>query len=247
MRIDRTVIRAGLVVLLAAGLVAAILAIHVIGNLIALAGGELAVARHHAAPMDLTDTISRYGWQVENSGDDTRFNPWWTIPNGFQVFHHVPFQIDGAFPLWGESCAKKLHANFPEHIPDLSVNQKFETLYLLDCCFYIEPNRTPVYEVVFHYEDGLTATNQLAYGSDVLDWVANRRGRIVGPTAPNSKLAWVGGTWSPKTTIPIRLCMTAIKNPMPSIKVTSIDLNSCKSTSAGCILGLTTGKSGLMR
>jgi hypothetical protein len=41
--------------------------------------------------------------------------------------------------------------------------------------------------------------------------------------------------------------VTAIKNPQPSLAVETIDLYSCKSRTAACIMAMTPGKSGLMK
>jgi RNA polymerase sigma factor (sigma-70 family) len=243
----KTAAVAGMGLLLAGGILTGILCRHTIAHRIAVARGELAISRHEAAPIDLANTIARYGWPAERFDQIKRFPMWQSVPRGFQVFDHVPFQINGAFALWGESNVRQTHINFPEQIPDIAVNQKFATLYMLHMAFFSEPYNTPVYEVVFHYEDGLTATNQLLYGDDILEWGLNKHGRAIGPAGPNSKLAWAGGSGPSQDKNPVRVCLTAVENPMPLTKVTSIDLNSCKSQSAGCILAMTTGRSRLMQ
>jgi hypothetical protein len=85
------------------------------------------------------------------------------------------------------------------------------------------------------------------YGSDILDWTVNRSGKLIVPTGPHSKLAWVGGTFTPGENRPLRFCLTAVENPQPALEVTSIDLVSCKNYTAACIMALTTGRSGLMK
>jgi hypothetical protein len=57
----------------------------------------------------------------------------------------------------------------------------------------------------------------------------------------------VGGSFTPDGKRPLLFCLTAIENPKPFLPVKSIDLFSCKKRSAGVILALTTGKSGLMK
>ena len=90
-------------------------------------------------------------------------------------------------------------------------------------------------------------TNQLLYGADVLDWNVRRDRSKTAPNGPNSRLAWEGGTFTPGKKEPLRFCLTAIKNPQPSLEVTTIDLFSCKSQSAPCIQAMTVGRSGLMK
>lgn len=103
--------------------------------------------------------------------------------------------------------------------------------------------------MVFHYQDDAIspATNEVLYGEDVLDWYVGKARRLVGPRGPHSRLAWMGGAVSPKNKDPLRLCLTAITNPVPDLSVTSIDFYSCKNESAGCIFAVTAGKAGLMK
>ena len=235
-----------LAVLFALGITTAILFRHAIGHSIALHEGESAIADHTVTPIDLNDAIANYGMSASDFDQSFR---WQAIPTDFQVFDHVPFQIDGAMFLWGSRFA---NAGWAEQITNISVNQKFQTLYLLHCAFHISPWRTPVYRVVFHYEDDAVApvTNTMLYGEDILDWYTGRVRRkqhIIGPRSHHSRLAWVGGAFSPDNKSPLILCLTAINNPVPDLKVTSIDLDSCKGESAACIFGMTFGKAGLMK
>jgi hypothetical protein len=139
--------------------------------------------------------------------------------------------------------------DFPEEITGIPVNQKFDTLYVYHATFYSAPSGTPVYELVFRYEDGSSATNQLLYGDDVLDFNSGVKGNrpVKGPTSPHSRLAWVGGSFTENGKQPLRFCLTAIKNPQADLEVTSIDLYSCKSRAAAVILAMTTGPSNLMK
>jgi hypothetical protein len=148
--------------------------------------------------------------------------------------------------LYGEGNAKA-GLKFPEALTGIPLNQKFETLYVYHAAFYGSPNGTPVYDIVFRYEDGTSATNQILYGDDVLDWYANGGKKVTGPTAARSKLAWHGGADPGEGKQPLRFCLTAVENPFPATTVTAVDLYSCKSQSAACIQALTPGRAGLMR
>src|SRR5258708_2217734 len=223
-----------------AGLLAVIAAMlfsqrHEIADRLMFARGERAVANHIATPIDLTASYA-----TQNQG--------WDIPWGFQVFDNVPLQIDGSLYLWGAGNSKS-GVDFAEEVLGIAVNQKFETLYVYHATFFSAPKNKPVYELVFRYEDGSSVTNQLLYGSDVLDFNSGSKGDkpVAGPTGPNSKLAWVGGSFTQDGKQPLRFCLTAIKNPLPSIEVTTIDLYSCKTRAAAVILAMTAGQSGLMK
>ncbi len=211
----------------------------------ALAEGRRIIASHKAELLDLTPF---YEWQATNfyQAKNSAFPSWTVVPRGFQTFAHVPLQIDGMKCLWGSGNAQH-GLIFAEELLGIPMNRKFETLYVYHTAFYVARPGTPVYEVVFRYEDGSSATNQVLYGMDVLDWYANRGKTVIGPSGPHSKLAWHGAYHSPGGyTQPLRFCLTALENPQPSLEVTSIDLYSCKSITAACIMAMTPGKSGLM-
>jgi RNA polymerase sigma factor (sigma-70 family) len=240
----KTAIVVGAGVLLATSTTTLVLFRHEIQARLVLASGMRAVANHIAVPIDLT---AHYGMPASDFARQTAFPAWQTVPRGFQVFDHVPLQIDGAISLWGAGDTKA-GIVFPEQVRGIQVNRKFETLYVYHGAFYMSPMGTPVCEVVFHYEDGSSATNQLIYGSDILNWRVNsdRTAKGIGPTSPKSKLAWVGGTAIPKKHSPLRFCLTAIENPQPALEVTSIDLYSCKANTAATIMAMTTGRAGMM-
>ena len=233
----------GTVVLLVLAAATAFFFRHHISHQLVLAGGNRAIARHVAAPVDLT---SHYSTPASYFDQITDFPAWQSVPRGFEVFDNMPLDIGGMMCLWSERGESRgLH--FPEEFPDIGVHQKFETLYVYHGAFFASPDKTPVCLVVFHYADESSVTNQLLYGVDMLDWNYKRGRTGFAPTGPHSKLAWVGGTATPGKKEPLRFCLTAIENPQPAIEVTTIDLISCKNRTAACILAWTTGKSGLMK
>jgi hypothetical protein len=198
-----------------------------------------------AAPVDLAAYCTTPASQFDQING---FPAWKSVPRGFQVFKYVPLQIEGMICLWGEGNAQKLNINFPEQVSGIALNRKFETLYVYHGAFFKSADGTPVCGVVFRYEDGSSATNQMRYGNDILDWIAKSNADgVIGPTGSNSKLAWVNGSFTPGTVQPLRLCLTALENPKPDLEVTAVDLYSCKSHTAACIMALTTGQSGLMK
>ena len=202
------------------------------------------VAPDLAAPLDLS---TNYTTPLSRFDHITQFPAWKTVPRGQQVFAGVPLDIEGMICLWGEGNTTKLKIVFPEARLDIPINRKFETLYVYHGSFFTSPDGTPVCAVVFRYVDGSSATNRMLYGTDMLDWVANAGEPVIGPTGPHSKLAWVGGSFSTTQKKPLRLCLTAIENPQPSLEVKNIDLYSLKSRTAPCIMAMTPGKSGLLQ
>jgi hypothetical protein len=211
------------------------------------AEGDRLIQRGDAAPLAMTTSYMTPATYFDKI---TAFPAWRTVPRGPQVFDGVPLDIGGMICLWGENNEKQLHLTFPKARTGIPMNRKFETLYVYHGTFFSEKDGVPVCAVVFHYDDGSAATNQLLYGEDMLDWGANRGGRVIGPSASRSRLAWVGGSFTPdqpEAMSPVRFCLTAINNTQPDVAVSTVDLLSCESKAAPCILALTPGKAGLIR
>jgi hypothetical protein len=207
----------------------------------ALAEGQRAIANHLAEPLDLT---AYYDTPAANFD-----NEWTAVPSGFQTFCHVPLQIDGFLKLWGAGFPQYGSGTGAEEILGIPVNRRFETLYVYHTAIFWSPNNAPVYQVVFRYGDGELVTNTIQYGVDILDFYANTnsKGKIFGPNGRNSRLAWHGEYSANGKIIPLRFSLTALTNPYPLSEVTSIDLYSGKTNSAGCIMAMTTGRSGLLK
>ena len=226
-------------VLLALGATTGVMLQLDIPHRLALAEGRRAMANHIAEPLDLTasyDTLSsHFGGEMA------------VVPHEFQTFDHVPLQIGGSRCLWGAGSPQFGGPIGEPQVLGIPVNRKFETLYVYHTAIFWSPNRTPVYELVFRYEDGESVTNLIRYGSDILDWYANDKGPIIGPSSHNSRLAWHGRYLADGKMVPLRFSLTALDNPRPSVPVASLDMYSSKNASCGLILAMTTGKAGLMR
>lgn len=191
-----------------------------------------------AIPLDLT---KHYQMRAENFEKVTMY-AWKIVPHGKQTFANIPLELGGAMFLWGERNAKN-GQKYPESHKDIAVSQTFETLYIYHSAFYEGKAGDTVYDIVFHYEDGTSATDHIVNGADLRDWYFKKDQPPAGPTGPRSTLAWSGADENGKW---VRYCLTAVENPHPEVMVKSLDLVSAKTQTAGCILGITVGKSGLM-
>lgn len=129
---------------------------HRIARHLILAGGERAIARQIVTPVDMTAKYMVPAYQF----DTLQTKGWHSVPSGFQVYDNVPFNVDGLVCLWGGRSAKG-GLTLPEADTNIAVNQKFQTLYVYHAAFFASPDRTPVYDLVFNYADGSSATNQV--------------------------------------------------------------------------------------
>jgi hypothetical protein len=237
----KVVVWGAVVVLLGSVTTTLFLKRHDIADWMMVKEAERAVANHTTTPIDLTGQYAAPASSFENSPSF-----WGEIPWEFQVFHHVPLQLDGIIYLWGAGNAKAGN-EFAEEVLGIPANLKFETLYVYHCTFYSSPRDTPVYDLVFRYEDGESATNTIRYGVDTMDFNTRGGKDLKGPSSHNTKVAWTGSSFTPDGKHPLLFCLTAIKNPRAFVKVTSIDLFSSKKQSAGAIFGMTAGPSTLMK
>ena len=169
----KAVVWGSVVVVLAAVGLALYLERHNIADRMMIASAKRAVAKHIVLPLDLTGQYAQPASSLEDSS-----SYWGEVPWEFQVFCHVPLQIDGIIYLWGAGNARS-GAVYPEQVFGIPVNQKFETLYVYHCTFFNSPKDTPVYDLVFRYENGESATNTILYGVDTLDFNTPGGKRIV--------------------------------------------------------------------
>jgi hypothetical protein len=210
-----------------------------------------AAAESERAEAVLVDLKPYYSGLAKDFEKATRF-PWKWVPRGSQTFANVPLDIGGRICLWGERNANVNGQVFPEKVEGIAIDREFETLFIYHCTFFESPQGTPVYELVFHYEDNTSASDTIRYLDDVRDWYCYPDEKQPGPTSDRSALAWHGATIiengaNPGDIQSLQFCLTAIENPHPDRKVKSVDLVSSKNQSAGCILAMTLGKSTLMR
>ncbi len=183
--------------------------------------------------------------KAENFEKNTVY-PWKIVPSGAQTYANIPLKIDGTIMLWGEVNTKRGMV-FREHVVGIPVKQTLETLYVYHGSFFEGTSGEAVYDIMFHYADGSSAFETIFNGLDVRDWYGNREEETFGPTGERSVLAWDGDHVNGDKKQAIRFCLTAVENPYPKLEVTSIDLVSSKKRTAGCILAMSYGKSGLMR
>ena len=204
------------------------------------------IASGAATPLDLG---TNYTTPVTWFNHIDRFPAWRTVPRGFQLFVGVPLDIEGMICLWGGGNTTNLHIVFPEARTGIAVNKKFASLYVYHAGFFTSSNGVPVYDVVFRYADGSAATNTVKHTDDLFDWHAHDPNWMAVPTAARSQTAWVGGSFSNKTSTndPLHFTLTELTNPSPDQIVQTIDLYSCKSRTTPCVMAMTIGKAGLMK
>ncbi len=192
------------------------------------------------------DLSSHVQYKAESFKKSTSF-PWQGVPQGDQVMNGIPLKIAGCVFLFGKKNQQRLGQTLPEKVGGIEVKKKFETLYVYHTAFFEGKPGSPVYDVVFNYADGTSKSETILCIDDVRDWFINDPDEVkIGPSGKRSTLAWKGDGMMNNRKQGLRFCLTAVENPNPKLEVTTIDLVSSKGDTAGVILSLTPGKSGLM-
>ena len=193
-------------------------------------------------PLDLSKHLQMKAENFKKS----KAHPWPAVPTGAQTFAGIPVNIQGSMMTFGQRNADN-GLKYPETITGIPCRQKFETLYIVHSAFYAGATGEPAFEVVLNYPGDEKQTDAILCGEDARDWYIREGEETLGPSAKRSTLAWTGTGKSGMRDQAVRFCITAIENKYPDRLVETIDLLSAKNQTAGCILAITVGKSGLLK
>ena len=193
-------------------------------------------------PLDLSKTLR----MKAETFDKSKQHPWPVVPRGEQTFAGIPVRIQGATMTFGQRNADN-GLKYPETVTGIPCGQKFESLYIVHAAFYPGESGEPAFQVVLNYPTGEKQTDAILCGEDTRDWYIKEGEENLGPSGKRSTLAWTGTGKSGTRDQAVRFCITEISNKYPDRAVETIDLVSAKNQTAGCILAITLGKSGLLK
>jgi len=195
-------------------------------------------ARFPEAPPQLVDLSQHYNaslresWTAGASGND--LSP---LPPGLLYFAGVLFDVRGLIQLDGE-LLRQSGGRYPAKLSGLVVEQKGRRLHFLHgCCWTAEPGtKIGGYEV--RYASGESRLIPIKYGEDVLDWHVTSRGP--GPFRLNARSS-VNQVWSGRnrSNADIALFETAWDNPLPDVRIETIDFISEGGSAAPFLLSIT--------
>jgi hypothetical protein len=154
------------------------------------------------------------------------------LPRGLQEFGDVAFDIRGIVQLSGRQAENELEVQFPEAVSGIAVEQKADRLHFLHACGWPSPSGTRIGSYVVHYANGESRTIPIAYNVDVTDWWLNED---IGEV----NVVWKGKNHSAPDGPPLGLCMTTWTNPLPEVKITSLDYHSDMQNSAPFLIAVT--------
>jgi len=166
------------------------------------------------------------------------------LQEGLHKFGGVPFDVSGTIQLAGTGLPAGVKS-LPIQVTNILIGRKFKTLSIFHGATGIQPQffGTAVASLILHYSDGSQRELKIISGADVLNCIAQ-------PMPPNlakldavtTQLAWVGenkylndlqnGKF-------LHLFRTTFQNPIPKVKVESMDYVSAMANPAPFMVGLT--------
>ncbi len=157
------------------------------------------------------------------------------VPKGLQSFRGVPFLIRLPMGLNGMESARA-GEHFPTEVTGIKIGAAAKRLHLLHATIGPDKDGVPVAAVILNYADGTHESLRLGYGIHARDWTTPRSEKRSGLLDPNSHLAWSEG--DDRSGGEIRIFQTALANPRPAEKITSIDVVSLFSQATPFIIAM---------
>jgi hypothetical protein len=140
------------------------------------------------------------------------------VPHGTQVLNGVTFVCDGAVRTAGLRGRK-----YPGAVLGIPIHRRGTMIHLLQSAENMPGN--PIGSVYgrlrFHFGNGESRDTYLRFGVHGRDWFQLRRQLDQGVSDPNTEVAWVAQKQDKN--VFVRLFHTALENPFPKEKITTVD------------------------
>jgi hypothetical protein len=164
-----------------------------------------------------------------------------TLPPGLQTFEGMPFEIQGVIQLSG-AMYKERGETFPERVENIPVKRQCKALHFLQASSWVWldyqkkipfPKGTELGSYAVHYADGQIKLIPILYGKDVADWFSRTP---EDPEVTGTHIAWSGTNAFKRN---VRLFLSSWQNPLPAMKIESIDYASAMTTASPFLIGIT--------
>jgi hypothetical protein len=197
-------------------------------------------ARDPQAAANLIDLSAFYNAALtetwHNTGNTTAQNHLGALPRGIQEFGGVKFDVRGLIQLSGRDALSQLVVRFPKEVKNIKVDRLGQSIHFLHAAGWMSPDGTTIGNYVVHYANGETREIPIVYGRDVRDWWTQNNE----PAKAELNTVWTGkNSMNPQTSPPQRLFKTTWKNPLPNVKIDSIDYRSTMTATAPFLVAIT--------
>jgi hypothetical protein len=187
----------------------------------------------------LIDLAKHYNASTrESTLDPSRTNSLNTLrqlPLGTNEFAGVRFWVNGLIQLASKDSVNWSNPH-PAKVEGIRVERCCRQIHLLHGTGFWSPDGIRIAALVLHYENGRQQKIPIVYGPQVRDWW---QGREDPAPAPGSAVAWTGvNQASSASNSRLRLYRSTYANPLPRLKIETIDYVSTLSQSAPFLCGL---------
>ena len=199
-------------------------------------------ARDSKADVRLADLTGKYNallteqWHPDAQGIPAGANHLGSLPRGIQKLGGTEFDVRGVIQLTG-SLAESAGAAFPVSQTGIKLGRKCKHLHFLQAAGWQAEDGKVIGKYVLHYTGGETATLNIVYGTDTIDWWKSS-----GDAKP-PKSATVGWAGSNPATEALGSSLWLFKrtydNPKPDLRIDSLDFISSQAESAPFLVALT--------
>jgi len=160
-----------------------------------------------------------------------------SIPSGISEYKGVKIDTRGLIQLASNVSLQNSHIEYPRDIAGIAVNHLADSLVFLHSSAWASETGTEVVNIVVNYEDGqkqiITIKNQI----DVEDWWFDPASSVIPPSA---QVAWEGSNERVEELgISLKLYLFTWVNPLPELKIASIDLISAMNDTGYMLFGIT--------
>ena len=198
--------------------------------------------RDPKADARLVDLTGKYNallteqWHPDVPGLPAGANHLGSLPRGIQKLGGIEFDVRGVIQLTG-TLAESAGAAFPEAQTGIKLGRKCQRLHFLQATGWQAEDGKVIGRYVLHYAGGETASLNVVYGADALDWwnagaeAKPPKSATVAWTGSNPAADAVGGS--------LRLFKRTYDNPKPGLTVETLDFISTKAESAPFLVALT--------
>lgn len=158
------------------------------------------------------------------------------IPTGIGEYAGVKIDTRGVIQLASNVSLQNSHIEYPEEITGITVNHLANSLCFLHSSAWASKKGTDVVDIVVNYEDGQKQIIKIKNQIDVEDWWFNPANSVI-PT--HTKVAWEGSNKRVEELgLTLKLYLFNWENPLPEIKITSIDLISSMNDTGYMLFGI---------
>lgn len=158
------------------------------------------------------------------------------IPVGISEYAGVKIDSRGLIQLASNVSLQNSHIEYPRKITDIAVNHLADSLCFLHSSAWASKKGTDVVDILVNYEDGQKQIISIKNQIDVEDWWFHPANSVI---PPNTQVAWEGSNRRVEELgLSLKLYLYTWVNPLPGIKIASIDMISSMNDTGYMLFGL---------